>query len=83
MKATNWEFTNRALVFGMILGFSGILVLGIRGGAGCLCHNLKTEALFRDTGGKAGLVLCILGGSSKEEKFASLTAPMGVVGNSD
>jgi len=22
MKATNWEFTNRALVFGLILGFS-------------------------------------------------------------
>ncbi len=46
MKATNWEFTNRALVFGMILGFSGILVLGIRGGAGCLCHNLKLKPFF-------------------------------------
>jgi hypothetical protein len=57
--------------------------LGIRGGPGCLCNNSKTEAIFRDTGGKPGLVVGILGGSSKEEKFASLTAPMGVVGNSD
>jgi hypothetical protein len=50
-----------------------IVVLGIRGSAGNLCHKPKTHTVFRDSGGKSGLVLGVLGGSAKEIKDTTLT----------
>ena len=50
-----------------------ILVLGIRGSSARLCHNSKLQAIFRDSGGKPGLVLGLLGGASKEITLATLS----------
>jgi hypothetical protein len=55
------------------------LVLGIRGSAYRLCHNSKIQAIFRDLGGKPGLVLGLLGGPSKEIALATLSVSVDVL----